>query len=109
MPAAEARWIWAVANAARRSRAKFRAAGTSYGPRDTDVFQFLKSVAKGLTLEIAGGGRWFSAIYVKDLADGLVVAARNPRAAGRTYFLAGPRPVSLPGPGRGAGRPLVSP
>ena len=65
-----------------------------YGPRDTDVFQVLKSAAKGLTLEIAGGGRWFSAIYVKDLADGLVVAARDPRAAGQTYFLAAPQPVS---------------
>jgi nucleoside-diphosphate-sugar epimerase len=65
-----------------------------YGPRDTDVFQVLKSVAKGLTLEIARGGRWFSAIYVKDLAEGLVLAARHPRAAGRTYFLAAPQPVS---------------
>jgi nucleoside-diphosphate-sugar epimerase len=65
-----------------------------YGPRDTDVFQVLKSVAKGLTMEIAGGGKWFSAIYVKDLADGLMIAARESRAAGRTYFLADPQPVS---------------
>jgi nucleoside-diphosphate-sugar epimerase len=65
-----------------------------YGPHDTDVFQVLKSAANGLTLEIAGGGRWFSAIYVKDLADGLILASRHPRAAGRTYFLAAPQPVS---------------
>jgi nucleoside-diphosphate-sugar epimerase len=65
-----------------------------YGPRDTDVFQVLKSVAKGVSLEIAGGGRWFSAIYVKDLADALILASRDPKAAGRTYFLAARQPVS---------------
>ena len=38
-----------------------------YGPRDTDVFQLLRSISKGWILEIAGGERWFSAIYVRDL------------------------------------------
>ena len=65
-----------------------------YGPRDTDVFQLLKSISKGLVLEMAGGERWFSAIYVKDLVGGLLAAARTPRAAGRTYFLAHAQPVS---------------
>jgi nucleoside-diphosphate-sugar epimerase len=65
-----------------------------YGPRDTDVFQLLKSISKGLVLEISGGERWFSAIYVKDLVEGLLAAARAPRAGGRSYFLAHARPVS---------------
>ena len=65
-----------------------------YGPRDTDVFQLLKSISRGLVLEIAGGERWFSAIYVKDLVKGLLAAACSPRAAGRTYFLAHAKPVS---------------
>ncbi len=65
-----------------------------YGPRDTDVFQILKSIARGLMIEIAGGERWFQAIYVKDLAEGLLAAARHPKAAGRMYFLAHPQPVS---------------
>ena len=64
-----------------------------YGPRDTDVFQMLKSIRQGMVLEIAGGEspggeRWFSAIYAPDLADGIIAAARAPGAAGRTYFLA---------------------
>jgi nucleoside-diphosphate-sugar epimerase len=59
-----------------------------YGPRDTDVLQILKSVARGLVLEIAGGERWFSAIYVEDLVDGLLAATRARGAAGRDYFLA---------------------
>ena len=65
-----------------------------YGPRDTDVFQLLKSISKGLVLEIAGGERWFSAIYVKDLVAGLLTALRTPAAAGRSYFLAHAKPVS---------------
>ena len=65
-----------------------------YGPRDTDVFPLLKSISKGLVLEIAGGERWFSAIYVRDLVEGLLAAARAPRAAGRAYFLAHAKPVS---------------
>ena len=58
-----------------------------YGPRDTDVFQLLKSISRGLVLEIAGGERWFSSIYVADLAQGLLAAARTPAARGRAYFL----------------------
>jgi len=65
-----------------------------YGPRDTGVFQILKAVANGLVLEISGGERWFSAIYVEDLVSGLCAAARAPQAAGRAYFLAHGEPVS---------------
>jgi nucleoside-diphosphate-sugar epimerase len=62
-----------------------------YGPRDTDVFQLLKSISKGWVLDIAGAERWFSAIYVCDLVDGLIAAAG---ARGRTYFVAHPKPLS---------------
>jgi len=65
-----------------------------YGPADTDVFQLLKSISKGLVLEISGGERWFSAIYVKDLVEGLIAAARSAHAGGRAYFLAHAKPVS---------------
>jgi dihydroflavonol-4-reductase len=58
-----------------------------YGPRDTDVFQLLKSISRGLVLEIEGGERWFSAIYVQDLVQGILAAARTPAARGRAYFL----------------------
>jgi nucleoside-diphosphate-sugar epimerase len=65
-----------------------------YGPRDTDVYKVLKSVAQGISLEISGPERCFSAIYVGDLADALCEAARNPRAAGRTYYFAHPQPAT---------------
>ena len=54
----------------------------------------MKPIARGLALEIAGGERWFSAVYVRDLVDGLILAARAPQAAGRSYFLAHPKPVA---------------
>ena len=57
-----------------------------YGPRDTDVFQLLRSISKGWVLEIGGGERWFSAIYVEDLVEGLLAATRG-----------GARPRLLPG------------
>jgi nucleoside-diphosphate-sugar epimerase len=63
-----------------------------YGPRDTDVFQLLRSISKGWVFEIAGGERWFSAIYVGDLVEGLLAASRG--VPGRAYFLAHPQPVS---------------
>jgi nucleoside-diphosphate-sugar epimerase len=65
-----------------------------YGPRDTDVLEMFRSISKGFVLEIAGGERWFQAIYVKDLADGLLAAACAPQAAGRAYFLAHAKAVS---------------
>ena len=65
-----------------------------YGPRDTGVLQILKSISKGLVLEISGGERWLSLIYVKDLVEGLMALANAPQAAGRTYFLAHPKPVT---------------
>ena len=65
-----------------------------YGPRDTDVFQLMKSINRGVVVRIAGGERWFSAIYVTDLVDGIIAASRSPRAAGRAYFLAYAKAVS---------------
>ena len=65
-----------------------------YGPRDTDVFEILKSINSGTLLQIAGGERWFSAIYVSDLVKGIIAAALEPQAAGRTYFLSHAEVVS---------------
>lgn len=64
-----------------------------YGPRDTGVLQILKAACRGLLLEIAGGERWLSAIYVEDLADGICAALRAPRAGG-SFFLAHRDPVT---------------
>jgi len=65
-----------------------------YGPRDTDVFRILKPLSQGIAIQIGGGERWFSVIYVGDLIDGLLTAARAAQAPGKTYFLASATPVS---------------
>ena len=65
-----------------------------YGPRDTGVFPLLKSIARGLELRIGGGEHWFSAIYVRDLVDGILAASTSPQAPGRTYFLSHAQPVN---------------
>jgi nucleoside-diphosphate-sugar epimerase len=65
-----------------------------YGPRDTDVLAMLRSAGRGIDLRIGRGERWFSAIFVGDLVEGLLAAARCPAALGRTYFLTHPEPVS---------------
>jgi len=65
-----------------------------YGPRDRDVFQVLRPMAKGWALALSRGERWFSAIYVKDLAAALADLAASRAGAGRTYHLAHERPVS---------------
>lgn len=75
-----------------------------YGPRDTDVFQIFKSIAKGMLVQISGGERWFQAIYVKDLVEGILSAARTPQAAGRAYFLAHAKTVSWSDLGSNAAR-----
>jgi dihydroflavonol-4-reductase len=65
-----------------------------YGPRDAGVLEILKSVAKGWRLEIGGADGWFSGIYVDDLVEGILAAAKAPQAAGRTYFLSHPKPCA---------------
>lgn len=61
-----------------------------YGPRDTDIFEILKSIDKGVVVKVAGGERYFSLIYVSDLVEGILAAAAAPGASGRAYFLADP-------------------
>jgi nucleoside-diphosphate-sugar epimerase len=68
-----------------------------YGPRDTDVYRMFLSARRGIELSIGREDCWFSAIYVKDLVAGLAAAAESPAAAGNTYFLAHPEPVSWRG------------
>ncbi len=63
-----------------------------YGPRDTDVLQFFKTVRMGVIPQLEGKDRYASFIHAADLARGLVVLGEHPRAAGETFFLTNPRP-----------------
>ena len=65
-----------------------------YGPRDTDVLHMFRAASRGRLLSIGRQERYFSLIYVRDLVEGLIAAAECPQAAGRTYYLAQPEPLS---------------
>ncbi|MGD0199665.1 MAG: NAD-dependent epimerase/dehydratase family protein [Bryobacteraceae bacterium] len=65
-----------------------------YGPRDTDVLEVFRSVARGVMVRIGRGESHFSYLHVSDLAEALVRAACSEAAPGRTYFVANPEPAS---------------
>ncbi len=65
-----------------------------YGPRDTDVFQFFKTVKMGIIPKWQNRDKYLSFVYVKDLVEGIFVAATHSKAVGQTYFVAEPRPHS---------------
>lgn len=75
-----------------------------YGPRDRGVFSLLKSISRGVDARIGGGERWFSLVYIDDLVDGLLAAARAPHAPGRTYFVSHPKPENWSSLGETAAR-----
>ncbi len=84
----------AVRKSAVRERTVIVRPPVVYGPRDTDVFQVIRGVARGWMVRIGGVERRFSLIYVRDLVDGLLAAGSRPDAAGKVYYLAHPAPAT---------------
>lgn len=64
-----------------------------YGARDTAVLPYIKMIDWRVQ-PFVGRGKSLSIVYVKDLVEGLLVAAEHPRAVGRTYFLCNDRPCT---------------
>jgi nucleoside-diphosphate-sugar epimerase len=75
-----------------------------YGPRDRDVLQMLRTVARGWMAQIGAAPRRFSHIYVGDLVDGLIAAADRASAGGQIFYLANATPVSWDEFGNAAAR-----
>jgi dihydroflavonol-4-reductase len=65
-----------------------------YGPRDTDMLGFFKVVKYGFRISFGKGESYISLVYVKDLVDGILLAAENTKAIGQTYFIADDRVYS---------------
>lgn len=59
-----------------------------YGPRDSDILGFFKVANGGFRVSFGMGQSFLSLVYVKDLIDGMILAAESPRSVGQTYFLA---------------------
>jgi dihydroflavonol-4-reductase len=65
-----------------------------FGPRERDVLRYFRLARRGCLPVVGFSDRYYSLIYVEDLAEGLVRAAEAPAALGHVYFLAGPEVVS---------------
>lgn len=66
-----------------------------YGPRETDIFEFFKSVHRGLC-PIVGKGTapTLNLVHIRDLITGILSAAQSPNTLGETYFVGSERDYS---------------
>jgi len=65
-----------------------------YGPRDKDILLFFKAVKNGIKPLFGGRENHFSLVYVKDLVQGIILAAESEKAIGQIYFIADEKPYS---------------
>lgn len=65
-----------------------------YGPREKVVLTLFRMIRHGIALTVGGWKRQVSLIYVKDVVQGLIAAARSASVAGRTYCLSHPVPIT---------------
>ncbi len=62
-----------------------------YGPRDKDIFEFFKTMHRGLQPMIGFNEKLVSLIHVSDLVDGIILAGEHAKAVGQTYFISSER------------------
>ena len=58
-----------------------------YGPRDKDILYFFQLINKGIIPFFGFKENYLSLVYVKDLAQGLILAAESKKSSGQIYFL----------------------
>ena len=58
-----------------------------YGPRDYAIYEFFKSISKGLSPSIGRYDKHLSLVHVSDLVDGILLAGESDRSTARTYFI----------------------
>lgn len=68
--------------------------GGVYGPGDVDYFEVFKMAAKGWNTFFGNRDRLFSAVYVDDLIDAILTAARHPDTVNKGYFIADEPPLT---------------
>ena len=64
------------------------------GPRQRELAEAIRLVRRRIMPVIGTGEPQTSLCYVGDVVAALILAAEHPRAVGRTYFLADPRPYA---------------
>ncbi len=58
-----------------------------YGPRERDMFEYMKLIRKGIQPLIGFNKKLLNLIHADDLVNGMILAAENPVAEGQIYFL----------------------
>jgi nucleoside-diphosphate-sugar epimerase len=66
-----------------------------YGPGDRRLLKLFRGVARRRFIVLGSGRVFYHLTYVTDVAEGLRLCGDVPRAAGRTYILAGPGVTTL--------------
>ena len=66
-----------------------------YGPRDYAIYEVFKTIARGVAPAIGRHDMQFSLIHVRDLAEGIVLAAESDKSLGRTYFISSDMAYSM--------------
>jgi nucleoside-diphosphate-sugar epimerase len=61
----------------------------TYGPGDRRLLKLFRAVAKGRFFVIGGGQNFHHPVYIDDLADVLLLAARHPAAQGDVFLAPG--------------------
>jgi nucleoside-diphosphate-sugar epimerase len=69
--------------------------GLVYGPGDLHLLGFFLSIKKGLFRVIDGGKALLHPVYIDDLIAALLLCAERSQTPGRSYNIAGDRPVSV--------------
>jgi nucleoside-diphosphate-sugar epimerase len=69
--------------------------GLVYGPGDLHLLGFFVSIQKGLFRVIDGGKALLHPVYIDDLVAALLLCAEQSQAPGRSYNIAGERPVTV--------------
>jgi nucleoside-diphosphate-sugar epimerase len=69
--------------------------GWIYGPRDAASFaRFATMIRQGKMIVIGRGTNHVPLIYVRDVAQGILLASETPQAVGRAYLLVNDEPVT---------------
>jgi dihydroflavonol-4-reductase len=66
-----------------------------YGPRDYGIYEFFKSISRGLSPTIGRYDKQISLVHVQDLARGIILAGESPDSIGRTYFISSEEVYSM--------------
>ena len=69
--------------------------GLVYGPGDLHLLGFFSSIKKGLPCLIDGGRALIHPVHIDDMTDAFLLSAQRREAIGRSYNIAGDRPVSF--------------